>query len=257
MPGGDWQSRPVTLSLPGGGTAVVRVSDGGNCFNLNSLVGDSASGVAAQRPVAIEQFAALMEAVGIPRQQGTPIAFATADWIDADSNVAAGGGDEDARYLANEYPYRAANRAMTDAVELRQIDGVTPPVWARIAPWVCALPTHDMSPVNPNTLSGEQAPLLMMLVPGRIDPARARAIIAARPAAGFGRIERFWTAMAAVGATPSGDTASQVRLTTRWFRLHSRITIGDGTTGWSSLIDAGDTPGVPARLVRRTALAEE
>ena len=34
---GDWQGRPIPVPIDGG-TATALLSDGGNCFNLNSLV---------------------------------------------------------------------------------------------------------------------------------------------------------------------------------------------------------------------------
>ena len=34
---GGWSDRPFALPVPGG-VAIARVPDGGNCFNLNSLV---------------------------------------------------------------------------------------------------------------------------------------------------------------------------------------------------------------------------
>ena len=42
---GGWSGRPFGLPLPGGGLATARVSDGGNCFNLNGLVTQVAPGV--------------------------------------------------------------------------------------------------------------------------------------------------------------------------------------------------------------------
>ena len=47
---GDWNGTPRRIPLPGGGLAVGTVRDGGNCFNLNSLVQGEATAVLVQRP---------------------------------------------------------------------------------------------------------------------------------------------------------------------------------------------------------------
>ncbi|MEQ1687835.1 MAG: type II secretion system minor pseudopilin GspK [Sphingopyxis sp.] len=246
---GNWLDRPYTLPLPNGGSAELRLSDGGNCFNLNSLVTESTVGGSAQRPLAIDQFVALMLALGLERGDAARIAASAGDWIDADQNVTSGGG-EDAAYAGASPPYRTGDRALTDASEIKAMAGVTPSHWSRLAPWLCALPTNDLSPINANTLLPEQAPLVQMLLPGKTDPARARAHIAARPANGYGRIERFWQGATNDGTPPIGDVASQVKLTTRWFRLRTRIMVGGVAMTLSSLIDAGDSD-TPARVVRR------
>jgi general secretion pathway protein K len=243
---GGWHNHPFTLPLPGG-SAELTLADAGNCFNLNSLVAESTAGGGAQRPLAIEQYIALMQALGIERGVADRIAAGSGDWIDADQNESPLGA-EDGVYSGSSPPYRTADRPMVDASELTAIAGMTPQLWQRLRQWTCALPTSDLSPINVNTLLPEQAPLLMMLIPARISPEQARAHLAARPADGYGSLNRFWTAPALGGATPSGDAASQVKLVSRWFRLTTKVRLGDVTLTSESLIDAGDRP---ARVVRR------
>lgn len=247
---GDWIGRPFTLPLPDGGSAELRLTDGGNCFNLNSLVAETTVGGGAQRPLALAQFVALIQAIGIDAGSAATIAGAAADWIDPDQNSSSPGA-EDSAYVSASPAYRTGDRPMTEPAELAAVSGVTPGIWQRLSPFVCALPTSDLSPINANTLQPEQAALLQMLLPGQIDAGRARAHISARPEQGYGRIERFWTGPALDGAQPTGDVASQVSLRTRWFRLRTRISVGDVTVTASSLIDAGE-PGQPARVVRRS-----
>src|SRR3546814_10035003 len=71
--------------------------------------------------------------------------------------------------------YLPANRKMADVSELRAVRGVTPKIYARIKPWICALPVTDPVKLNVNTLAPEQAPLVAMLLPGEITTAEARA----------------------------------------------------------------------------------
>ena len=145
---------------------------------------------------------------------------------------------------------------MSDASELKAVAGVGPQQWSRLRPWVCALPTSDLSPINVNTLLPEQAPLLMMLMPARLTPAQARAHLAARPSGGYGSLNRFWSGPTLGGQQPTGDAAAQVRLVTRWFHLQTRVRIGNSVTVSETLIDAG-TGDTPARVVRRIDEADE
>src|SRR3546814_12207092 len=88
--------------------------------------------------------------------------------------------------------YLPANGKMADVSELRAVRGVTPKIYARLRPWICALPVTDPVKLNVNTLAPEQAPLVAMLLPGEITIAEARAVLAARPAGGHGSSVRFW-----------------------------------------------------------------
>src|SRR3546814_16200084 len=90
--------------------------------------------------------------------------------------------------------YLPANGKMADVSELRAVRGVTPKIYARLRPWICALPVTDPVKLNVNTLAPEQAPLVAMMLPGAITIAEARAVLAARPAGGYGSSVRFWAA---------------------------------------------------------------
>lgn len=249
---GGWHGRTFTLPLPGG-TAEMRLTDGGNCFNINSLVATSQAeegGIAPPRPLAIEQFTALLQSLGTDRATADRIVAGAVDWIDADQSAMPNGA-EDSVYAAATPARRTADRPMASAGELAQIAGMTPALAQRLDRWTCALPVDDLSPINVNTLLPEQAVLLQMLTGNRISPAQARSALAARPSGGYGSLNRFWADPALGGVVPPGDAASQVRLTTRWFRLETNVRLGDVTLGSSVLIDAGEQ-GQRARVVRRS-----
>jgi general secretion pathway protein K len=250
---GGWHGRTFTLPLPGG-SAEMRLTDGGNCFNINSLVATSqageSGGIAPPRPLAIQQFTALLQGLGTDRATADRIVAGAVDWIDADQSAMPNGA-EDSTYAAASPARRTADRPMTSAGELAQIAGMTPALAQRLSRWTCALPVDDLSPINVNTLLPEQAVLLQMLTGNRISPTQARTALAARPSGGYGSVNRFWADPALGGMAPPGDAASQVRLTTRWFRLEANVRLGDVTLGSSALIDAGEQ-GQRARVVRRS-----
>jgi general secretion pathway protein K len=115
---------------------------------------------------------------------------------------------------------------------------MTPEIYARLRPFLCALPTADLSPVNVNTLLPGQAPLLAMLAPGRISLNAARAAIAQRPGTGWQSKGAFWASRALSGASPPLDASNQIQLSTRWFSLELRIRFGGAELIETALIDA-------------------
>lgn len=229
---GSWLGAERSIALPAGGTVRARIEDGGNCFNLNSLVEAQGERLVA-RPAAAKQFAGLMTLVGIGEGDAARNAAAAADYVDSDSLGAEQG---------------AANAMMADPSELRAVPGVKQRDYELLKPWLCALPTTELSPINVNTLLPEQAPLLAMLDPGRIDLSRARAQITARPAAGFGSTVDFWKSPALAGAAPADEAAQQVRLRTSFIRLRVMVATGELELTEEALLDARRPP---VRLVHR------
>ncbi|WP_422060393.1 type II secretion system minor pseudopilin GspK [Sphingopyxis sp.] len=233
---GGWLGRDFTLPLPGG-QGRARLTDANNCFNLNSLVAEVTPGTFSPRSGATGQFAALMKLIGINDGQAQQIAGATADWIDSDSNDGPLGA-EDNVYRGMQASYLAANRKMADISELRAVRGVTPKIYAQLKPWICVLPVAVPVRLNINTLTPEQAPLIAMLMPGKITIADARAALAARPAGGYGSSVRFWEGRAFEGLDPPQDIAEQAGVNSRWLALTTNVTMGDGVLTARSLIDA-------------------
>ncbi len=135
-----WAVPLPPLPVPGG-TLSATMHDLNGCFNLNNLVMNGAHQVTW-----IGQFQRLLTALKLDPH----IANAVVDWLDADSEVGIGGA-EDAAYLAEPLPYRAANRGFSHLSELRLLKGVSGEVYARLAPHVCALPPGTL--INLNTAS--------------------------------------------------------------------------------------------------------
>lgn len=243
---GGWLDAPQSLPVPNG-AATARVTDGGNCFNLNSVVAGTDESSLKVRPVGVAQFQALMQVLGVDARQAQTVATSLADWIDTDG-VPQPGGAEDETYARLPTPYRTANRFMTSASELRAVNGMTPGLYQVLRPWICALPTSDLSPINVNTLLPAQAPLFSMLLPGQLSVERARQLLAQRPADGYGSTNAFWALPALVHLTPLGEVQAQTKLTTRWFRVGIQVKLGGTEVNETALIDAQPTP---ARLVYR------
>ncbi len=241
---GNWAGQPTEFPIDKG-IATAQIDDGGNCFNLNSVVIDDGQGGYAVRPGGVAQFERLMLLLEVPTNEARGIAAATADWIDTDG-IPLPGGAEDAAYAGAAMPYRTANVLMVDPSELRVVAGVRSDVYARLRPFLCTLPVTDLSPINVNTLGPNQAVLLAMLAPG-IDVARAQRVIDDRPGLGYESVARFWGQPALSGAP--AEAVGQTGLKTRWFRLKVMIELAGAEFEQHSLIDAALKPG---KLVRRT-----
>ena len=243
---GNWMGAPQAISVPGG-VVTARVTDGGNCFNLNSVVAGETEANLQVRPVGVSQFQALLQALGVDARQAQVAAVSLADWIDTDG-VPQPGGAEDETYARAPQPYRTSNRFMVDPSELRAVNGVTPAIYGLVRPWVCALPTADLSPININTLLPDQAPLFAMLMQGQLSVAQARQLLAQRPAGGYGSTVEFWRAPALAGLSPLQEAAQQVKLTTGFFGVEMVVDVGGTQLVERALIDARQSP---AMLIRR------
>lgn len=245
---GGWSGRPFGLPLPGGGVAVARVTDGGNCFNLNGLVLPGVeprtySSNAGARVV----FVRLMRLIEVPAQAAETIAASASDWIDSDQDQQPSGG-EDTLYRGRETSYRTAGTLMSDPSELRAVNGMTPEIYAQLRPWICTLPKPAMSTININTLAPEQAALVAMQMPDTLTVQAARGALLRRPPDGFKDAAAFWNQITlAKGAAPD-QGAGQTGVTTSWFALRVDVTAGDTVIEEHALIDANR---LPARLAAR------
>lgn len=160
-----------------GGAIKGGIRDLEGRFNLNNLIGadgklDKMAYAALQR---------LLSALRIP----SGIANAIADWEDPDDRVRSPGGAESGYYASLNPLYAPANAPFASVSTLRLVKGVTPKIYARLAPYLCALPVP--TPVNVNTA---RAPVIAAVVPG-ISLGRARQIVEQRGKGGFANLKVF------------------------------------------------------------------
>jgi len=231
----EWNGR--TLSFPiDGGSITAAVTDGQACFNLNSLVFGFGEDLTA-RPLGAAQLRALGRAVGAPDSRMQAIADALTDWLDADASTLPLGA-EDGAYAGLEKPYRTGGVMLAEVSELRAVEGVDAETYRRLRPWLCALPTTRLSPLNVNTLTPEQAPLLTMLTGGALPVQRARAIIAARPRDGWPSTDTFWAQPALATVPVPQEAREQVTVLTRFFDLRVDVELGGSHAVRTALLEA-------------------
>ena len=231
----EWNGRRMDFPVDNG-TISATVTDGQACFNLNSVVLGVGEDLVA-RPSGAAQFRALGRAVGVPDSRMRAIADALTDWLDAD-NQALPLGAEDGAYAGLSTPYRTAGVMLAEVSELRAVKGVDADAYRRLRPYLCALPTSQLSPLNVNTLTPAQAPLLAMLTGGVVSPERGRALIARRPPDGWGSGDAFWSQSELSGFTPDEETRAQAVVLTRFFHLRVDVDYAGARAVRTALIEA-------------------
>lgn len=242
----EWNGRAITLPIDGG-TLTATVRDGQACFNLNSVVAWTGDRLAV-RPVGEVQLLALGRAVGVDPQRMETITDSLIDWIDSDT-TARSRGAEDSAYAGLAEPYRTGGVPLAEVSELRTVRGVDRDAYDRLRPHLCALPT-DRSPINVNTLTSADAPLLVMLTGGSLSLPDARAVIAARPTGGWSDPAGFWRQPALDSLQVDPGVRDQVTVRTDYFAVRIDVDQGGVRAVRTALIES--RPGVGARtLIRR------
>lgn len=203
-----------------GGGAAAEPSPGATTSTVPATPEDAAGASSLTAPlspqqVAVARFMLLLQALQLPPE----ILSALLDWLDADTDTRFPNGAEDEYYTRLEEPYRAANAAFADVSELRLVRGITPEIYAKLAPHVCVL--GNSVPLNVNTAPAE---VLMSLGPG-IDRTTADLLVTSREIQPWIDVATFVKHPLLVGRPLLAQG-----LTTRsnWFELHTRI---DGSAG--------------------------
>lgn len=134
----DWALNLPPMSVEGAQLAG-RIEDLQGRFNLNNVVRQG-----KMHQPTVEMFQHLLQSLEI----SPDLALALVDWIDEDMDVSFPAGAEDDEYLSMPVPYRAANRPLISPSELLLIKGVTPEIYAVLAPLVTALPVPTAININ-------------------------------------------------------------------------------------------------------------
>lgn len=247
----DWIGAPFRFPIDGG-AVEARLTDATQCFNLNSVV-EGAGDLQRRRDLGAAQFESLLAALGFGKGEAASLTGALIDWIDADQ-LREPAGAEDEAYGRGGQASRTAGTLLAETSELRAIRGFTPTVYARLRPYVCALPTADLSPINVNALVADRAVLLTMLTDGRLPSAAARRLVAARPPGGWTEAA-FWEEIQARDALPGNEALSQIRTTPRYLTLETQVAYQDAEVVATSMLEL-DAGGRVRLAARRWTLEE-
>jgi general secretion pathway protein K len=188
-------------------------------FNLNNL------GAKDPTPY-LQQFQRLVE--NIPDMDAFTaegLGQALRDWIDSDDERMGATGAEDGDYLSLDPPYRAANQPFRSVSELMAIRGMTPDIYTKLLPNVCALPnTNSGNALQPTSVNVNTAtlPVLMSLAPN-VDAQAARAFTESRVKDPLTETTQFMQKL--VPQTTNGPKP-QVDVVSQYFELQAEVVVG-------------------------------
>ena len=186
-------SEPVIFPFDGV-VVTIRFEDAGHCFNLNDLVavGDD-EGEGNQLftdEAAVQRLAFLIGELVGDRSGGRQLAVRVADFIDSDRDPAPGSAEE-FDYQTHEVPYRTSSAFLASVSELRAIAGFSRNIYSALAPWLCTLPTDGTHPLNVNTLTPADTPILLSLTGDALTPSAAIELLERRPLKGYEDVQEF------------------------------------------------------------------
>ncbi len=240
----EWVGRTITLPLDEG-SMFITISDGGNCFNLNSLVQQNEGGPLVASEAGVARFSRLLSILGVPSSR--TLAASLADWIDAD-NVPGLGGAEDGAYGGSQAVYLPANQLLGDTSELRSIQGFDGGVISRLAGLACVRPTAAANAIGVNTLRPDQAPLLSAIFGPGLPLASAETVIRDRPKGGWPDLDSFFGDPKLAPIELSAESRSMFTLVSRWYVIGVRVHFADTVETSVALVDTASGHG---RIVRR------
>ena len=135
------------------GSLRGRIVDLQGRYNLNNLAATNPAQYKEQLQIFVRLYTLATET---DEYQARAVAAAIRDYVDRDSEPTGTDGAEDSDYLGLTPPRRVPNRLMDSVSELLAVRGVTPKVYQRLLPHICALPESNTK-INVNTAT----PMLM------------------------------------------------------------------------------------------------
>jgi general secretion pathway protein K len=154
------------------------------------------------------------------------LAQAISDWLDADQEPLFPDGAEDSAYLSRGVGYLTANRPLVSVSELRLVAGCDADTYAKLSPYVSALPAPTA--VNVNTAE----PLVLAALDTSLSLAAAQDLVAKRPDEGYASVAEY---RQAAGLAPIVDE-TLLSVTSDYFLLHAQATVGTAQVSLSSLL---------------------
>ncbi|WED77936.1 GspK family T2SS minor pseudopilin variant ExeK [Aeromonas allosaccharophila] len=234
----NW-ARKNTVFPVDDGQLKGEVTDLQSCFNLNSLSVASKAGSGEeleQQPYPVQVFRELLKQLTIDDYEAAQLTDAIRDWTDKDTVLVSSLGAEDAYYEGLKPPYLTANQWMLGKDELRAVRGVTARVYARLAPYVCALPNEKLK-ININTLAPERPELLVALYLGKIGLDDAKRVLNERPQKGW-KESKLMTDLLAPPDTVKGLKEALV-VKSDFFEARMVAEVGDNRAWLETLFQRG------------------
>lgn len=225
-------AQPVPPLPVDGGEVRGTLEDMQGRFNVNNLL--TAAGEVNEASLA--RFERLLEQAGADRRWARILA----DWLDRDTVPGFPEGAEDGVYLSQVPPYRPANGPITSTTEMLALPGMTPEEFARIRPYLAALPVGTR--INVCTA---KAPLLAALVEGGTDFGDAEALTRNRRDGCFPTLADL---QATLDPAQYQALLPAISESSNWFRAVTAARIGTSELTLYSLIERNNAGGSRAVL---------
>jgi general secretion pathway protein K len=202
-------------------------------FNLNWLVATDAQNAGKADPAMVTAFNHLLELLQIEPTWTDKIV----DWIDADTAPLPAGA-EDSAYLGQNPPYLTANQYLTSTSELLALPGFGHDRFARLAPYISALPPASFL----NICSAKPEVLDAFTPPGQKTWSTDDTAFEKNRASAPGCFPDNNAYQATLGGNSqaNGNVSARFKTTSKYFRLTSLVTIGTTEFNLYSLLYMDD-----------------
>ena len=222
---------PFVFNL-NGAEVITKISDGSNCFNINSIVilNDGKYLENKNSSAALRKILFLEE---IDNNLIEEVIDQVIDWIDKDSNPRAYG-LEDYYYsgpLHNPREYTGM-RLMVSVDELKSLPAVKKVNWEIFSKHFCAMPEANKISLNVNTLDFEDIYLLSSIFPN-LPIKDAEYIIENIPLSGFDDINSFMKSFPNINFN---DPNGELKFLSNIFEINTEIIFNEFTSSSSSKI---------------------
>jgi general secretion pathway protein K len=232
-PDSDNLGEPWATQLPplpvDGGVVTGRLEDLQARFNLNNLVDDEGREDERSR-LQLERLLTSLEL-------DPALAGLIVDWLDPDVETHFPSGGEDAVYADTDPQYRTPNSMITTPSELLAIRGFDAESYAKLAPYVTALPMGTK--LNVNTASEA----LLASLSDDLDASTAASLVEERAGAEFVDIDATFEGLV------EPETLQRIDGVTEHFLLTATVTLGTNQLTMRSVLQR-DPSGVTRALFR-------
>jgi len=235
FPQQPWAQPVGPLEVVPGVTLEASLEDLQGRFNLNWLVISTGPQAGHPDTNAIAAFQHLCELVGVEPKWAELLV----DWIDQDTNAQPGGA-EDSTYLGQNPPYQTANMFITSTSELLALPGFGHDRYAKLAPYIVALP-----PATPLNICSASGVVLDAFIPGQQEWSNNNGEALAKNrenAPGcFPGTQQYSATFSNPAdytkySTVAGSSAGRFGRASNYFRLSSLVTIGSTEFNLYSLL---------------------
>lgn len=204
------------------GSISIQLSDGNNCFNINSIVTIEDSIGLVRDEENAKLFENLLIALGIESDRALAITAEAIDWMDTDEQVEFMGAEDD-YYITLDNPYRTGKTIMYDVSELHALRSMTPEIYSQIRPFLCTENGLTLRKLNLNTLPIEKSPLMAAYIGDSITISEVMSVFTFSKNSNFTSVENYFRAHNIDPDDLDTDVVNRFSTNTRLFQVNSVI----------------------------------